>query len=200
MGTAFSDIAFTDSVKATQILYGSREINRRSELADHVLAELSAYEIAYISERDCFYQATVSESSWPYVQHRGGPSGFLKVLDSQTLGYADFHGNRQYLSTGNLAKNDRVCLFLMDYANQRRLKVWGHAIIVHEIEQPELIAKLTIPSYPAHIERAVIIHVDAYDWNCPQHITQRYTLAEIEALITMQKKIDSKIEFCVAIT
>lgn len=183
MGAPFSDITFTDSVKTAQALYGSREWNRRFELADHIPAELGEFEMGFVAERDSFYQATVSESGWPYMQHRGGPQGFLKVLDSQTLGYADFRGNRQYLSVGNLAANDRVCLFLMDYVNRGRLKIWGHAKIVHEAEQPELIGKLRDPSYPARVERGVIIHVEAFDWNCSQHITQRYSLAEIQALI-----------------
>lgn len=186
MSSAFSDITFTNSVKTTQSLYGSREINQRLELTDNTKIELSEFEAAFIAERDSFYQATVSESGWPYVQHRGGPQGFLKVLDSQTIGYADFRGNLQYLSAGNLAANDHVCLILMDYPNRRRLKIWGYARIVHEAEQPALIAQLEIPSYPYRAERGLVITVAAYDWNCPQHITPRYTLAEIEALMSMQ--------------
>jgi uncharacterized protein len=182
MGKAFSDITFTDSVKAAQALYGSRDKNKRFEFAESTRTGFSEYETAFIAKRDSFYQATVSESGWPYVQHRGGPQGFLKVLDKQTIGYADFRGNVQYISVGNLAANDRVSLILMDYANRRRLKIWGHARIVHEAEQPELIAKLMLPTYTAQVERGIIISVEAYDWNCPQHITPRYTLAEIEAL------------------
>jgi predicted pyridoxine 5'-phosphate oxidase superfamily flavin-nucleotide-binding protein len=186
MGSAFAKITFSASVKAAQTLYGSREQNRRLEQADGGLVELTEKEIAFIARRDSFYQATVSASGWPYVQHRGGPRGFLKVLDRQNLGYGDFRGNQQYLSVGNLAENDRISLILMDYPNRRRLKIWGRARIVHEAEQPALLAKLRIPAYPASMERGLIIRVEAYDWNCPQHITPRYTPAEFEALMSDQ--------------
>ena len=125
----------------------------------------------------------MSETGWPYVQHRGGPAGFLKVLDAQTIGYADFRGTVQYLSVGNLRSNDRISLILMDCPNRRRLKIWGHARIVHEAEAPDLIARLEVPTYRARVERGVIIDVDAYDWNCPQHITPRYSKSEIERLL-----------------
>jgi predicted pyridoxine 5'-phosphate oxidase superfamily flavin-nucleotide-binding protein len=183
MPRAFADIAFTPSVKAAQREYGSREANRGFELAKEARNELTEREIGFIAERDSFYQATVSESGWPYVQHRGGPVGFLKALDNRTIGFADFRGNRQYLSVGNLAANDRIALILMDYANRRRLKIWGHARIVHETEHPELLARLETPSYHARVERGIVIQVAAYDWNCPQHITPRFSGAEVERLI-----------------
>ena len=183
MPRAFADIAFTPSVKAAQRRYGSREANHGLEEAEDARNELTEREMGFIAERDSFYQATVSESGWPYVQHRGGPTGFLKALDERTLGFADFRGNRQYLSVGNLAANDRIALILMDYAHRRRLKIWGHARIVHENEHPELLARLETPSYRARVERAIVIHVAAYDWNCPQHITPRFTSAEVERLI-----------------
>ncbi|MBK8536436.1 MAG: pyridoxamine 5'-phosphate oxidase family protein [Candidatus Competibacteraceae bacterium] len=183
MPRAFTEIAFTPSVKAAQHRYGSREANHGLEWAENAHNELTEREMGFIAERDSFYQATVSESGWPYVQHRGGPTGFLKALDERTLGFADFRGNRQYLSVGNLAANDRIALILMDYAHRRRLKIWGHARIVHENEHPELLARLEMPSYPARVERGIVIQVAAYDWNCPQHITPRFSSAEVERLM-----------------
>ncbi|WP_039915060.1 pyridoxamine 5'-phosphate oxidase family protein [Cellvibrio mixtus] len=183
MSRAFSDIAFTPSVKETQERYGSREGNRNFELAEDPRNELTEAEIHFIQARDSFYQATVGENGWPYVQHRGGPIGFLKVLDTHTIGFADYRGNRQYLSVGNINADDRISMFLMDYPRRRRLKLWGRARIVHEHEQPEIIAALEDPDYRTHIERAIVIHIEAFDWNCPQHITPRFTEAEIRAQI-----------------
>ncbi|TAN67165.1 MAG: 2Fe-2S iron-sulfur cluster binding domain-containing protein [Methylobacter sp.] len=183
MANAFAEITFTPSVKAAQSLYGSRQANQGFELSEDARNKLAEREIEFIAERDSFYQATVSESGWPYVQHRGGPAGFLKVLDERTIGFADFRGNKQYLSVGNLNANDCISLILMDYPNRRRLKIWGRARIVHENEEPELIAQLEVPSYRARVERGIVIQVEAYDWNCPQHITPRYSEAEIDHLI-----------------
>ncbi|MDO9180474.1 MAG: pyridoxamine 5'-phosphate oxidase family protein [Agitococcus sp.] len=183
MARAFADICFTDSVKKAQSLYGSREANQGFEHVEDARSDLTEREAEFIAERDSFYQATVSETGWPYVQHRGGLKGFLQVLDANTIGYADFRGNRQYVSVGNLAANDKISLILMDYANRRRLKIWGRVQIVHESENPALIAKLENSAYRARVERAVIIKVEAWDWNCPQHITQRFTQAEINIAI-----------------
>lgn len=183
MSGKFAEIAFTPSVKAAQSRYGSREANRGFEKEGTGHGALGEREIEFITARDSFYQATVSESGWPYVQHRGGPAGFLKVLDGRTVGYADFRGNVQYLSTGNLAANDRVSLILMDYANRRRLKIWGHARVIHADQTPELIARLEVPSYSARVERGIVIRVEAWDWNCPQHITRRYAKAEVDRLM-----------------
>ncbi|MDD1610170.1 MAG: pyridoxamine 5'-phosphate oxidase family protein [Methylococcaceae bacterium] len=183
MANSFTDIIFTPSVKAAQSLYGSREANRDFELSENAKNELTEYEIKFIAKRDSFYQATVSESGWPYVQHRGGSIGFLKVIDKRTIGFADFRGNVQYLSVGNLNANDRISLILIDYPNRRRLKIWGRARIVHKKEHPELIAQLTVPTYRARVERGIVIQVEAYDWNCPQHITPRYSKVEIEKMI-----------------
>lgn len=183
MASAFSEITFTPSVKAAQSLYGSRAANSRFELVEAVDVELGEQESQFISERDSFYQATVSESGWPYVQHRGGPTGFLKVLDQRTLGFADFRGNRQYLSVGNLSHNNRISLILMDYANQQRLKIWGRVRIIHEADEPELFSRLQLTAYRARSERGIIIHVEAFEWNCPQHITQRHSKTEVYNLI-----------------
>jgi predicted pyridoxine 5'-phosphate oxidase superfamily flavin-nucleotide-binding protein len=126
---------------------------------------------------------SVGENGWPYVQHRGGPKGFLKVLDQKTIGFADFMGNKQYISAGNLSTDDRVSLFIMDYPNRQRLKLWARARIVHKDEEAELIAQLEVPGYQARVERGIIMIIEALDWNCPQHITPRYTKAEVESLI-----------------
>ena len=184
MATAFAEIAFTPSVKAAQTRYGSREANSRFELVDDPGFGMTEQEVEFIGERDSFYQATVSETGWPYVQHRGGPKGFLKVLNEHTIGFADFRGNRQYLSVGNLNANDRISMILMDYPNRRRLKIWGRVRIVHENEEPELIKRLEVPSYRARVERGIVIDVKACEWNCPQHITPRYSKAEVEDLLT----------------
>lgn len=183
MPRAFSKISFTPSVKAAQSLYRSREANLGFELADDDRSEITEREAQFIEARDSFYQATVNQDGWPYVQHRGGPVGFLKVIDAHTIGFADFSGNRQYLSVGNLFANDRISLILMDYKEKRRLKIWGRVQIVHEREAPDVIAKLEMPAYRARIERAFIIRVEAWDWNCPQHITARYTDDDIEQLV-----------------
>lgn len=184
MPNAFASISFTESVKAAQSQYGSRERNRLFELSEDPRNELGEFETEFIEARDSFYQATVSENGWPYVQHRGGPVGFLKVLDSRTIGYADFRGNKQYLSVGNLNANPRVSLILMDYPNRLRLKLWGTVSIVHETDEPEIIASLEVPSYRAHVERGILIHIEAIEWNCPQHITPRYSQAEVDSLIS----------------
>lgn len=181
MSRAFAEISFTPSVLAVQEQNGSAEsyskfLEPDADRGDRV----GPMETEFISRRDGFYQATVSNAGWPYVQFRGGPIGFLKVLDESTIAYADFRGNRQYLSVGNLADNDRVSLILMDYPNRRRLKVWGRAKLVGAKDDPLLMTKLQDPTYRALPERAVVIEVEALDWNCPQHIPQRMTLEELE--------------------
>lgn len=190
MARKFADITFTPAVKAAQTRYGSRDKNERFEQGEISGDVLGASETAFIQARDGFYQATVNEDGWPYVQFRGGPIGFLKVLDERTIGYADFRGNIQYLSVGNLAANDRVALILMDYANQRRLKIWARARIVHQEDDPEMLARLEDPNYRAPVERAVVMTVEAVDWNCPKHITPRFTDDEIGDVVgPLQKRI-----------
>lgn len=180
MSRAFSDITFTEHVKAAQSLYGSRAATQGFEQADDPRRELTEREMEFIAARDSFYQATVGDNGWPYVQHRGGPPGFIRVLDTRTIGFADFRGNVQYISVGNLMGDERISLFLMDYANRRRLKIWGRARIVHEADDPALLSRLEVASYRARVERGILIRVEAWDWNCPQHITPRFTEAEIE--------------------
>jgi predicted pyridoxine 5'-phosphate oxidase superfamily flavin-nucleotide-binding protein len=183
MPNAFATISFTDSVKAAQTRYGSRENNQRFELSDDPRNELGVVESEFIQARDSFYMATISENGWPYVQHRGGPVGFIRVLDARTIGFADFRGNRQYISVGNLNANARVSLILMDYPNRCRLKLWGIARLIHETDEPELIARLVLPDYRARVERGIVIQVEAIEWNCPQHITPRYSEAEVDKVL-----------------
>ncbi|HEY8118293.1 MAG TPA: pyridoxamine 5'-phosphate oxidase family protein [Methylophilaceae bacterium] len=183
MPNAFAAISFTESVKTAQARYGSRENNRRFELSDNPRNELGSLETEFVESRDSFYMATISENGWPYVQHRGGPAGFIRVLDARTIAFADFRGNRQYISVGNLDSNARVSMILMDYANRRRLKIWGIARIIHEEDTPELLADLTVTNYSARVERGIVIQIEAVEWNCPQHITTRYSEVEVDGLV-----------------
>jgi len=184
MNRKYPEITFTDSVKDRQQHYGVRENAKRMEELRMDDRQLSITEIAFISERDSFYMATVNEDGWPYVQYRGGPRGFLKPIDEKTLAYADYRGNRQLISVGNLHANDRVSLFLMDYPNRKRLKVLARSEVLDADECPELRKRVEEPGYPAEVERVVVFHLVAFDWNCPQHITPRFTEAELEALAT----------------
>lgn len=185
MALAFADIAFTPSVRAAQEAHGSAQAYAKFMRPEAVGGDrLTERETAFISLRDGFYQSTVSETGWPYVQFRGGPEGFLKVIDDKTIAYADFRGNRQYLSVGNLAANDRVSLILMDYPNRQRLKIWGRVKLVDAAEAPELIAELHDETYRGRPERAVMITIEAFDWNCPQHIPQRFTIEEFDEEFT----------------
>lgn len=180
MNQNFTQFAFTPSVRAEQEKFGSRTAYARMENSgDRFL--LTEQEIPFIESRDGFYMATVNLEGWPYMQFRGGPKGFLKVLDNRTLGIADFRGNRQYLSVGNLRDNEKAHLFLMDYANRERLKIWVTSTIVERDENPQLLEELRPKDYRATVERGILFTIQAYDWNCPQHITPRYTLEEIEA-------------------
>lgn len=175
-------IAFTDSVKERQEEYGSRkQYDKITKIQRGT--ELSFAEIDFIQERDSFYLATVGENDYPYVQFRGGPKGFLKILNSNTLAYADFRGNLQYISIGNLNHNNKASLILMDYVTKRRLKIYAHIEIKKASEAKELVEKLQNSSYNATVERAMILHIKAFDWNCPQHITQRFSLSEMREII-----------------
>lgn len=175
MPRAFSELTFTPAVRAHQERMGSAASYAKfidgGPQQGHLIGPA---EQAFIERRDGFYQSTVSETGWPYVQYRGGPAGFLKVLDDRTIGYADFPGNKQYISRGNLDGNDRIALILMDYANQRRLKILGRV----DFREGAEAARDLFPD-GAEAERAAIIHVAALDWNCPRHITPRFTEAEL---------------------
>ena len=200
MSHKFYDLTFTPSVKAAQEHYGTRKNYARFEGGESDFNGLTDAESDFIEQRDGFYIATVNEDGQPYIQFRGGPIGFLKVLDDRTLGYADFRGNLQYISVGNLAANDKAAVFLMDYPNQRRLKILVRVEVKDAKDDPDLIEKLTMPCYKAKIERAMILHVEAFDWNCPQHITPRFTIDEIrqmnEPLYEHIRKLEEKIANC----
>lgn len=187
MASAFANISFTDNVKQFQSKMGSRQHYQQFEMGENETVKLTEFEKAFIEQRDSFYQATVSQNGWPYVQHRGGPIGFLKVIDDQTIGYADFTGNRQYLSVGNLSGDERICLFLMDYQLQRRLKIWGRARLVDPNTESALIAQLEPANFRAPVERGIVINIEAFDWNCPKYITPRFTKPEVEAVFAEQQ-------------
>jgi uncharacterized protein len=183
MGRRFAEIAFTPAVKEEQERHGSRRQYQRVEEQGEPGDRLGPHERAFIQARDGFYMSTISETGWPYIQYRGGPKGFLKILDDRTLGFADLGGNMQYISTGNLKLNDRVALFLMDYPHQRRLKILGHVQIYEgDSEAKKWIDRLKTDERNSRPERAYVIRVAAFDWNCPQHITQRFTIEELQML------------------
>ena len=171
---------FTDAARALQAEDGSRAAYARMEEgADGTSDPIGDKEAKFIAARDSFYLASVTSEGWPYVQHRGGPSGFVKVLPGNVLGFADYRGNRQHVSTANLANDLRVSLFLMDYPNRRRLKILGRARVIGADADPALLAALMPEGYKAASERAYLIDVVGFDWNCPQHITPRFTEVEI---------------------
>lgn len=182
MSRAFSTIAYTPSVRAAQERYGSREANARFDADPVARDRVSQRDLEFIETVETFFMASRGDNGWPYVQHRGGPRGFLKVLDERTLGFADFSGNRQYISAGNLEQDGRVMLVLMNFAVRGRLKIWGRARIVHAHEDPALLARLALPGYRARVERAFVISVEAFDFNCSQHIVQRFSEEELATL------------------
>lgn len=183
MSKHYGAIAFTEAVRDVQRDRGSDGFYDRKRVQGKAAPGIDALtedEKDYLAERDSFYLATVGETGWPYVQFRGGPIGFLRVVNDHTIGWADFRGNLQYISTGNLASNDRVALIAMDYVHRRRLKIFGRAVTVTAEEDPTLLKTFADPGYDAVVERAVLVTVEAFDWNCPQHITPRFTAAELE--------------------
>jgi predicted pyridoxine 5'-phosphate oxidase superfamily flavin-nucleotide-binding protein len=184
MGKNFARIAFTPVVKTQQELHGSRAAYERAERMGHFDDRLTPDEQAFIRARDGFYMASTSETGWPYIQYRGGDPGFLHILDDRTLAFADFRGNKQYISVGNLQHDDRVALFFMDYPNQARLKILGRASVKEGPEAQSLIEQLRSPNEKIPIEHVITIKLEAFDWNCPQHITPRYTEEQIVQLTT----------------
>jgi predicted pyridoxine 5'-phosphate oxidase superfamily flavin-nucleotide-binding protein len=176
----FTDIAFTESVKEIQRANGSR--NNYLRMGEMEMNQLTPNEEAFIANQNMFYMSTVGENGWPYVQFRGGPKGFLKVLSSTQIGFADFKGNMQYISTGNLSVNNKVALILMDYTKKQRLKIWAETEIV-KVYDERLVDNLVADDYPAKIERFILMNIKAYDWNCPQHITQRFTIEQYSEML-----------------
>lgn len=183
MTRRFLNLVFTDLVRDQQLLHGSRQTYARHDDVPDVLDQLTAAETEFLTMRDSFYLASIGATGWPYVQHRGGPPGFIKILGPDMFGIADYRGNRQYVSLGNFSGDNRAALFFMDYPQRARLKILARAHVVDLTENAEMMAKLTDPSYGARVERGLLFEVEAYDWNCSQHITPRYTKAEITPTI-----------------
>lgn len=190
MAKSFGSVVFTPVIKALQERYGSRKQYEELSQSGDAPARLGPEEKKFLGERDTFYMASIGSSGWPYVQHRGGPKGFLKVIDDRTLAFADFRGNRQYISAGNVTTNDRVALIVVDYPRQLRLKILGHAEIFEGEDAKEWVKKVREPGYNATVERVFVIRIEAFDWNCPQHITPRFTEDEIrDALAPVETRM-----------
>lgn len=175
-----SDIAFTDSVKKRQEEMGSRQIYQKMAESRDWQTKISEQLAYFISQRDSFYMASANADGQPYIQHRGGPKGFLKVVEAEYLAFADFSGNRQYISVGNFDENNKVHLFLMDYPNRKRVKIWGEAETISD--DPALIEQLKDDDYEVPVERVIKIRITGWDVNCPQHIQKRYTEEEYKSL------------------
>jgi predicted pyridoxine 5'-phosphate oxidase superfamily flavin-nucleotide-binding protein len=185
----FLEVAVTPSVRAAQSDMGVEQIR----LGDHNRASdtFTENEISFIASRDSFYMASVSETGWPYVQHRGGRAGFLKVVDKQIMAFADYRGNRQYISAGNFAANDRTCLFLMDYVQRARLKIYAHVERLTLDADQRLTDFVSDPTYKGRPERIFKLRLEAYDWNCPQHIIPRYTEQQVQhAVAPLREKLE----------
>jgi uncharacterized protein len=183
MTDRYLEIATSDAVKHLQERWGSRSSYGRLESGPVTNHELGPEEVEFIEAQDTFFLASVNENGWPYIQHRGGPPGFLKVLDNNLLGFPDFKGNRQYLSFGNIVKNPRVSLFLIDYPARARLKIFGHAKFVEGDNLPEALRKIENDPGAHTVERGIVIQVEAFHWNCPKYIVPRFTEAQVRTVI-----------------
>jgi hypothetical protein len=193
MAKNFAAIAFTDAVKALQIKYGSRSSYERMEKFN-VVDGLSDNEIDFIENRDSFYMASIGENNFPYIQHRGGSKGFLKVLDKNRIGFIDFSGNKQYITVGNMETNNNVALFLMDYPAKARLKIFAKTEILDLKDNLDVFALLNLKEYKFRAERIMVFNIEAFDWNCPQHITPRFTTEEIQVALQPQLEYIDKLE------
>ncbi len=193
MAKNYAELAFTAAVKVLQEKNGSRRGYDRMEKFG-VADGLTDNEINFIEDRDSFYMASLGENEFPYIQHRGGPKGFLKVLDSKKLGFIDFTGNKQYISIGNIATNKNISLIMLDYPSRARLKIYAKAEVVELIDEPELYESLDLNDYKFRPERMIVFHIEAYDWNCPQHIIPRYTVEEIKQAFSPQQEYITKLE------
>ncbi|MCM0667628.1 pyridoxamine 5'-phosphate oxidase family protein [Flavobacterium tyrosinilyticum] len=189
----YQKLAFTDAIKKLQEENGSRSAYENMEKRS-IVDGLTENEIGFISERDSFYMASYGENEYPYIQHRGGPIGFIKVIDDKTIGIVDFSGNRQYISLGNISNNNKVALFLMSYPQRARLKIYAHAKIVELKDNEELYNALKPSDYKFRPERMILFEIQAYDWNCPQHITPRFTKEDVEMAFQPQKEYIAKLE------
>jgi predicted pyridoxine 5'-phosphate oxidase superfamily flavin-nucleotide-binding protein len=193
MAKNFAEIAFTDSVKKLQEKYGSRASYERMEKFS-IVDGLTENEISFVQNRDSFYLASIGVKEFPYIQHRGGPKGFLKVLDTKRLGFIDFTGNKQYVSVGNMATNNNISLIMIDYPSRSRLKIFAKSEIIELKDNPELYELLDLKDYKFRPERMMVFHIEAYDWNCPQHITPRYTVDEINEAFLPQQEYVAKLK------
>jgi predicted pyridoxine 5'-phosphate oxidase superfamily flavin-nucleotide-binding protein len=193
MAKNFAEIAFTEAVKKLQEKHGSRKSYERMEKFSTVDG-LTSNETTFIQNRDSFYLASIGVKEFPYIQHRGGPKGFLKVLDSKRVGFIDFTGNKQYVSVGNIATNNNVSLIMIDYPSRTRLKIFAKAEVVELKDNQELYDKLNLENYKFRPERMMVFHIEAYDWNCPQHIKPRYTVDEINDAFLPQQDYIAKLE------
>jgi len=189
----YQKLAFTDAIKKLQEENGSRSAYENMEKRS-IVDGLTENEIGFISERDSFYMASYGENEYPYIQHRGGPAGFIKVIDDKTIGIVDFSGNRQYISLGNISNNNKVALFLMSYPQRARLKIYAHAKVVELKDNEELYNQLKPSDYKFRPERMLVFEIQAYDWNCPQHITPRFTKEDVEMAFQPQKEYIAKLE------
>ena len=192
MAYTFGSLVFTPVIKALQEQYGSRRQYAKREASGFAQDGIGPSERQFLAERDSFYMASIGATGWPYIQHRGEPKGFLKVIDEHTVAFADFRGNKQFISTGKLMTDDRVALILVDYPRQARLKIVGHVRIVEGTEAKEWIEKVRDPDYEAIVERVFVIQVAAFDWNCQQHITPRFTEEQIRgALAPIEERMQT---------
>ncbi len=190
MARHFMDFAFSDSVRSEQERFGTRSAYERMETKEAFRNQLTWQENSFIKGRDSFYVASAGENGWPYLQHRGGPKGFLKVIGDNQLAFADFKGNGQYISVGNFRANRKSVLFFMDYPRQQRLKIWAETDVLYPAEEPGLMEQVVLPDYGAQVERIIVFKVLAFDWNCPQHISPRYTREEIKnAVFPMDEEL-----------
>jgi predicted pyridoxine 5'-phosphate oxidase superfamily flavin-nucleotide-binding protein len=193
MARNFAEIAFTDAVKQLQEQHGSRKAYERMEKSN-IVDGLTINEVTFIQDRDSFYLASIGVKEFPYIQHRGGPKGFLKVLDSKRIGFIDFVGNKQYVSVGNIETNKNVSLIIIDYPSRTRLKIFAKAEVVELKDNPELYDQLDLEDYKFRPERMIVFNIEAYDWNCPQHIIPRYSISEIEKAFLPQQEYIASLE------
>jgi len=193
MAKNFAEIAFTETVKKLQEKHGSRKSYERMEKFN-VVNGLTSNETTFIQNRDSFYLASIGVKEFPYIQHRGGPKGFLKIIDSKRIGFIDFAGNKQYVSVGNIATNNNVSLIMIDYPTRTRLKIFAKAEVVELKDNQELFDQLDLEDYKFRPERMMVFYIEAYDWNCPQHIKPRYTVDEINDAFLPQQDYIAKLE------
>lgn len=182
----YSQLAFSDAARVLQEQFGSRHVYEQAE-KQNMVDGLTDNEVRFIANQDHLYMASIGENGFPYIQHRGGPRGFVKVLDDQTLAFVDFSGNKQYISAGNLSTNPNVSIIMVSYPHRARLKLYAVARTVQLSEEPELFTRIDPSGYKHRPERMIVLNIQAYDWNCPQHITPRYTSEEIEQAFASQR-------------